>query len=237
MSRSRVIVHVCCLLALACAAPVRAQSSDGALKDRVGQLLERLESKTEQKANEAEQALIELGPKVLPLLPEDKKSPDRDKRIDRIREKLREAQDAAAITASVITLKRQGMRLSEALREFQKQSGNAISDIRDQDGGEPENPTISLDLSNKPFLEALDVISEHADVQFNFYTGDGTVGLMAGATSEDQVQELLRTVSDGVEARGVSARFSRRRKTRRGKSPVRARLGTQGPADAPGPEG
>lgn len=201
MYRSRVSTYWfwVALVALAAANRPRAgaQTGDPALKDLVGKLVERLDSKDDKRISEAEKSLIELGPKALPYLPEDKKSPERDKRLEKIREKLREAQDALSIVASKITLKRQGIRLTEALRELQKQSGNAITDIRDQGDGEGDNPTISLDLKEKPFLEALDEISEHADVQFNFYTGDGSVGLMAGKPPKRKFQSFsgpFRTV-------------------------------------------
>jgi hypothetical protein len=55
-----------------------------------------------------------------------------------------------------------------------------VTDLREQEGAEVTNPALDLDIVDKPFFEALDVIAEKAEVTPNFYTGDGTIGLMAG---------------------------------------------------------
>lgn len=167
------------LVGLAWAAPAWSQD-DSALKDRVAQLVERLESpKTEARAA-AEKALIELGPKALPLLPEGarKEAGDRDERLARIRAALKEAQESAALKGTRITLKAKGVRLSEALKTLQTRSGSTISDLREQYGGDATNPAIDLNVEDRPFLAALDEVARKAGVAVNYYTGDGSIGLM-----------------------------------------------------------
>ncbi len=164
--------------AFSLAVPCRAQ--DEALRDRVTQLAERLEAPKKEARDAAEKALIELGPKALPFLPEANKNAtnDRNERLARVREALRQAQDAANLDGSKITLKSKGMRLSEVLKSLQSQSRNTISDLREQFGGDSSNPTMDLDLEGKPFLEALDTVARKAGVAVSFYTGDGSIGLM-----------------------------------------------------------
>ncbi|MFO0951746.1 MAG: hypothetical protein U0835_11475 [Isosphaeraceae bacterium] len=170
-------------MALLSSAPATGQSADAALKDRVGQLVERLGSEKKEAAQAAEDALLKLGARVLPLLPDAAKagSPERKARLERIREKLREAGDQANLGASKVTLQVKGMRLSEVIQKLQASTGNAITDLREAEGGEASNPSLDLDIQDKPFLEALDIVCKAAEITPNFFTGDGTIGLMPGA--------------------------------------------------------
>lgn len=152
-----------------------------ALKDRVGSLVERLDSKIAKERDDAEKSLIELGPRILPLLPESTRSAERDQRLERIRSTLRESNETASLAAAKVTIVRKGIRLSEVIRELQKQSNNTITDLREQMGEEATNPSVDLDIKETPFLEALDRVAEIAKVSFNFHTGDGSIGLTGAA--------------------------------------------------------
>jgi len=163
------------------AAPAQ-QVSESVLKDRVAQLVERLESPKVEARAAAEKSLIDLGTRVLPLLPTviDKKKTDLNERVERVRAALLEKDEKINLGASKITLKGNGMRLTEAIKALQSQSGNIITDLREANGAEATNPALDLDIQDKPFFEALDIIAEKAGVTINPYTGDGTLGLMAG---------------------------------------------------------
>jgi hypothetical protein len=176
------------LLVFALGAGLRAiaQTPDAALKDRVMQLLERLDAPKADARDAAEAALIKLGPKVLPLLPEPQKvkSEEVKKRLAKIKSEINDAQEKASVGPSIVTIKGQGIRLSEALKQLQSQSGNLITDLREQNNAEATNPALDLDIDKKTFFEALDVIVERAGLSLNFFTGDGSIGLMAGAAME-----------------------------------------------------
>jgi hypothetical protein len=163
-----------------------AQASDAALRDRVLQLVERLGAPKVETGQSAEEALIKLGPRALPFLPDALKGANAEqaRRLERVRQALREAQDQSNLGASKITIKGQGIRLTEALKQLQTQSGNMISDLREQEGAEVTNPALDLDIADKGFFEALDEIARQAEVTPNFYTGDGSIGLMAGKPPE-----------------------------------------------------
>ena len=163
-----------------------AQTSDAALKDRVGQLVERLGSPKEETGKTAEEALIKLGAKALPFLPDLEKveGADRKKRLARVREALSEVSEQTNLGASKVTLKAKGMRLSEVVQKLQGQTGNAITDLREAEGGETSNPALDLEIVDKPFLEALDLICKQAEISPNFFTSDGTIGLMPGKMPE-----------------------------------------------------
>ncbi len=159
------------------------QVSESALKDRVAQLVERLESPKVESRAAAEKSLIDLGTRILPLLPSgvDKKKVDLSDRVERVRAALREKEEQVNLDASKVTLKGSAMRLTEAIKALQVQSGNIITDLREANGAEATNPAIELDIVDKTFFEALDVMAEKAGVTFTPYTNDGTLGLMAGA--------------------------------------------------------
>jgi hypothetical protein len=164
-------------LLLAALGLARGQGSDAALKDRVAQLVEKLDAPKAEARDAAQAALIKLGPRILPLLPEPPKSAGAElkARLAKVREALTEQQDAAKPGASMVTIKGQGIRFSEALKLLQSQSGNPITDLRD----EPANPALDLDIAGKPFFEALDQIALKAGVAPVYLTGDGTIGLSA----------------------------------------------------------
>src|SRR5215212_6295157 len=160
------------------------QASDAALRDRVLQLIERLEAPKIEARKAAEEALVKLGPRILPLLPESAKvtGEERKQRVERVRASLLEARaaDQSNLGASRITIQEKGIRLTEVLKKLQAQSGNMINDVREQEGAEVTNPALDLDIAGKSFFEALDEVCQKAEVTPNFFTGDGSIGLMAG---------------------------------------------------------
>jgi len=82
--------------------------------------------------------------------------------------------------ASRVTLQAKGIRLDEALRILREQTGNPITDARASLDPQAANPALDLDLKNVPFLEALDEIARRANVALTRFTGDGSIGILAG---------------------------------------------------------
>jgi hypothetical protein len=164
---------------------VRAQTAaDAALRDRVLQLVERLGAPAQEAHDAAVNSLIKLGPKILPLLPDPAtaKTPEIKERLERVRSGLRAQEDEVNIKASRVTLSGKGIRLSEALQQLQKQTGNPITDLREQLGTEVTNPALDLDLKDKTFFEALDEVARLAEVAATFSTGDGSIGIMGSGS-------------------------------------------------------
>lgn len=162
------------------------QVADSALKDRVAQLVERLESPKVETRAAAEKSLIDLGTRVLPLLPTavDAKKADLSERVERVRSALVEKELNVNLGPSKVTIKGEAIRLSEAIKTLQAQSGNIITDLREANGAEATNPALELDIVDKPFYEAFDIIAAKAGITFSPYTGDGTLGIMAGGMME-----------------------------------------------------
>ena len=173
------VVGVCLTLG---SPPSWGQGSDSALKDRVAQLVERLGSPKVETASAAEKALVGLGERALPLLPT---GGPLVAKFDAIRQAIREEAEANTnLGASMVTLQAKGMRLTEAIRAIQSQTGNIINDLREANGEEATNPALDLDIQDRPFYEALDLVAEKAGVKITPYTGDGTLGLNTGGIME-----------------------------------------------------
>ena len=188
MIRERRSVWLAGLLALTLGtaqAPAQ-QISDSAFKDRVAQLLQRLEAPKVETRAAAEKSLIDLGTRVLPLLPAavDKKKADLSERVERVRDALQEKESQVNLGASKVTLKGTGMRLTEVVKALQTQTGNVITDLREANGEEATNPGLDLDIEDKPFFEAFDVIAEKAGIAMTPYTGDGSLGITAGMMAQ-----------------------------------------------------
>ena len=97
--------------------------------------------------------LIKLGAKVLPLLPDSAgiTSKERKERLEKVRASLQRADEEVSTSASLVTIHAKAIRLSDALGQIQKQTGNGITDLREQLGVEVTNPAFDLDLEKVPF--------------------------------------------------------------------------------------
>src|SRR5579885_2292428 len=161
----------------------QAEGADAALRDRVTQLVDRLGSDKAEARESAMAALTKLGPKALPLLPDPATLPagERKERIEKLRAALRKAEEDVNPGASRVTLVGKGIRLSEAIQQLQKQTGNPISDMREQLGADVTNPAFDVEIRDKPFLEALAELSKQAEVGLEFHSGDGSIGIKPAA--------------------------------------------------------
>ncbi len=170
------------VLATALAGVASGQGPDSALKDRVAQLVERLDSPKMEARAAAEKGLVDLGPRILPLLPAgvDKSKAEVAQRLEKVRQALREKDEQVNLGASKVTLKGKGMRLTEAIKAIQAQTGNAINDLREANGDEATNPALDLDIEDRSFYEAIDLVAEKAGVGITPYTNDGSIGLTVG---------------------------------------------------------
>ncbi|MGZ3413331.1 MAG: hypothetical protein ACXWNX_05940 [Isosphaeraceae bacterium] len=174
-------------------AQIQTETTDAALRDRVLQLIERLDDLKPEARNEAEARLIKLGARALPLLPDPASvtSKGRKERLEKVRATLRHAEEETSTVASRVTIQAKAIRLSEALGLIQKQTGNGITDLREQLGGETTNPAFDLDIHDVPFHEALDRVARLAEISVNAFTGGGTIGITAGTPSKDPLIQYV----------------------------------------------
>lgn len=171
---------ICLAIAATLQISIPGTAGQDALKDRVDQLLERLNSKETAQAEAAQQALIKLGPRVLPLLPADggtAKEESVAKRLQAIRSALESAGNRSP-SASKVTLQGEAMRLTDVMKALQQQTGNTLIDLREQSGQVATNPSMSLDLKDRPFFQALDEVATKAGLTLNFYNAEGAIAYL-----------------------------------------------------------
>jgi hypothetical protein len=122
------------------------------------------------KRDEAEKALIALGPEVLGYLPTvTPRMPAEDQvRLKRVRKVLEDAVVAAATKPSTVTLTGK-MLLSQAVAEITKQTGNKVIDYRERFNQDAFDSKILVDLKAVSFWEALDTVLDEAELTLYNY--------------------------------------------------------------------
>jgi hypothetical protein len=134
------------------------------LELRVRRLVRQLDAPQLAERESAEQALVELGPNVLGLLPQDLEgvSAEIAQRVGRIRQKLQRAMAESAGQASDVTLHGE-MTVAEAAAKIEEQTGNKIVLRLPRAGpGEPTGAKLTLDFDEVPFWKALDQVFDRA---------------------------------------------------------------------------
>lgn len=153
-----------------------ARNEDLALKVRL--LVRRLDSPVLAERNRAEADLLAMGPRALPVLPK----PDSDMsaelqmRLQRIRDRLLEAQTESLLEPSRATIHADGEPFREVLDELLQQTGNEVTlDVRF--GVAPDEP-IEVDIEDETFWEALDQILDAAGCDLYPYAGQGRMQIV-----------------------------------------------------------
>ncbi|HUE71064.1 MAG TPA: hypothetical protein VMP01_09260 [Pirellulaceae bacterium] len=148
------------------------------LAPKVKALIRQLDSDQQAKREAAEKELVALGEDVLPLLPPITRTTPAEvkNRLGRVRKTLMDLAIAATTKPKFVTLSGE-MLLSEALAEIEKQTGNRVTDSREEDKSDPK---ITLQLDKAPFWEALDTILDAAQLTlYNYDTEQGELSYIA----------------------------------------------------------
>lgn len=161
-----------------------ADNSAAELKADVNHWVRQLDAPELSRRADAETKLLNLGPKILDLLPEyGDKSPaseaQRREAVGRIRDQLERRAAEESTAAAVVTLKAKDRPLSEILAELTRQSGDKLKDVRDQMGQEVTNPKLTVDFSKTPYWQALDQTLDQAKLTVYPYAGKDELGIMA----------------------------------------------------------
>lgn len=127
----------------------------------------------------AEEQLIKLGPAALDYLPTAESETDEEVRqaLRRVRGKLQDDLAQASVNGSIVTLHGR-MRLSQALAEIQKQTGNNLSPLPQPAGVPPIDPEIKADFDKTPFWTALDQVLDQAQMSVYPYGQPGALQLV-----------------------------------------------------------
>ncbi len=142
-------------------------------KVEVRKLVRQLEDPKRENRDAAEKALSKLGPSVLALLPEinARTSGELKTRLTRIQEQLEKNRVKEAAEATVVTLEGT-MKLSDALLEIEKQTGNVIVDYRATFNQESPDTEVTVDIQKAPFWDALDQLLDEANLDVYTFVGE-----------------------------------------------------------------
>lgn len=164
-----------------------APPTDGAqLESMVLELVEQLGSTTVAERDLAEENLLKLaglagGERVLAVLPKvtDDMPPAVSERMVAIRRQIEDLSARSATAGSTVTLTATAWKLSEVLKELEKQTGNRVVDLREQQGEVVTDPEITLVAEKEPYLSVLDQVLDQAGLAVAEYsTEGGAVGVV-----------------------------------------------------------
>jgi hypothetical protein len=160
--------------------------ADRGLAARVGRLVRQLDAPELNRRNVAEQELVQLGPDILRLLPQTGKAsrPEVKLRLTRVRLKLQQAQAAASLQPSRVTLHGDALPLSKILAAIQEQTGNKIVDARPQATGQIPDPKLKVDFDEVPFWQALDQVLDRAGLTIYPFGDDHAARVVLAGAGE-----------------------------------------------------
>jgi hypothetical protein len=164
-------------------------SQDDELAHQVSRLVRQLNDDAAARRDEAEQKLVELAganaatvDHILALLP-----PDSDQlplavreRLTAIRTQVQDRAAKAAVSPTSVTLKADQLPLLEIFSAIEKQTGNHISDHRQQAGDEkPETQKkTSIEFKNEPFWSAVDQLLDESKLGVYNYAGNDALAIV-----------------------------------------------------------
>jgi hypothetical protein len=157
-----------------------AEPGTGPLAEKVKKLVVQLDDDLQARRDAAEKALVELGPDLLDVLPPPgpKASLELKARLARVRSAVEKAHIEAFTRPSTVTLQGK-MKLSEALKKIEEQTGNKVVDGRERFNQEPDDVTVELDLQKVSFWQVLDKLLDEADLTlYNYNDSPGELLLM-----------------------------------------------------------
>jgi len=175
------------LLLVGCALLGQADAAaDEDLALEVRRLVRQLNATQLAEREAAERRLLELGPKVLDLLPRiSERTPAEVKqRIGRIRQRLQLAAAESAAKSSLITLRGDAVPLSKVLAALQEQSGNKIVDFRENFGQPTPDPPLKIEFDKTPFWKALDQVLDQAELRIYSYGEENAISVVGRGKDE-----------------------------------------------------
>ncbi|MDA7979978.1 MAG: hypothetical protein MPJ50_14510 [Pirellulales bacterium] len=186
------------------------QAQDEQLSAEVRALVRDIRDGSTAEADAAEAKLINLGPKVLALLPipTDQMSANVKQRLARVREQLQKLHAESISIPTTVTLKGT-MKLSEALTKIKEQTENNVFFYQDENVGETE---IEFTFEGRKFMEVMDDIMDRRQLTTYGFAPEPGMALMARAASEAPRSERISTYPGPfrVEATEVMAQRSLR---------------------------
>lgn len=151
------------------------------MRPRVEALVAQLDVDARGQRDKAEAELLALGPAILEFIPAPdgpEISAEQRLRLKRLIPKLWRAQVAVEIQGKTVGFPAAEVKLREALQTIERQTGNAVRDMREEFNQEASDPTVSVDAKPYTFWQAIDKVAGQAGISIYPFTEDRTVGLV-----------------------------------------------------------
>jgi len=158
---------------------IAAEPGASSLKTDVQGLVTQLDDEHADVRTKAETQLVRLGPAILDLLPapDSQTSEAAKQALRRVLQKLQDAQAQASVAGSTVTLHGR-LKLSQALAEIQKQTGNTIAAPPQPAGVPTVDPEIKANFDKTPFWTALDQVLDQVQLSIYPYGQPGALQLV-----------------------------------------------------------
>lgn len=185
------------------------ETKNAELAETVRKLIRELDASQKSRRVEAEAQLVALGAKIIDHLPEntDRMPAEVRERLSRVRAKLEKSQAENTVEPTSVTLTGE-LPLSDILAAIEKQTGNKMTDLREEFGQDVGDAKVKVDFKQTPFWEALDQVLDQAGLSIYPYTAEGGgIGLVS--RSDTQLPRAGRAIYAGalrIEATEIVAR-------------------------------
>ncbi|MEM8943887.1 MAG: hypothetical protein AAGD11_01795 [Planctomycetota bacterium] len=161
---------------------------DAALIEQVDTLVRQLNADAATQRDEAEAALLKHAPiadaekcddflQLLPT-PSDGMPAEVRLRLARLRKRIETEQSSRALAASKLTLDAEGTPLAEVFDLIREQTGNRLSDYREQFGQTAASRKVTIEVTEEEFWPAVDKILDQAGVTTYPFSGEDTLAIV-----------------------------------------------------------
>ena len=99
-------------------------------------------------------------------------------RLSRLRKKIETEQSSRALSESKLTLSADEMPLAEVFEQVRKQTGNQLSDHREQFGQNATPSPVTIEIVDEPFWPALDKILDATKMTTYPFSGEDNLALI-----------------------------------------------------------
>lgn len=150
------------------------------LKLEVRRLVRQLNDRRVEQRDDAERALLELGPSVLEQLPEvnDRMPAEVRHRLERVRQTLEGRAARAAVAPSTVTIQGEDLALDEVLEKIAEQTKNGIDTRAQQIEPAVAARRVDVHFDNEPFWPALDALLDQTELGLYFFSAGQSVSLV-----------------------------------------------------------
>ena len=187
---------------LLCGSPLATAYAQDAAADRIDQLVEQLNADEAAGREAAQKELIEIGLKgnadavdaflnQLPK-PNDNMPQEVQARLARVASEVRSRIAKKAVDATRLSLDVKEAPLKEVLEAIEKQTGNRITDYREQFGQEAMDKKVTLKIDDEPFWSGLDKVLDAVQMQPYAFSGEENLALV------EREQGVLRRSGRGA---------------------------------------